>query len=84
MGQLNNSPVLALPAGDADGATSIGAGWGRGLNDQSGKLAMQGRLRKHENVIRSRCNGEQGGGKKKCREGFNREHEDLFQLSDRV
>ena len=38
MGQIFNSPVLALPAGDADGATSIGAGWGRGLNDQSGKL----------------------------------------------
>jgi len=37
-GQIFNSPVLALPAGDADGATSIGAGWGRGLNDQSGKL----------------------------------------------
>ena len=37
-GQLLNSPVLALPAGDADGATSIGAGWGRGLNDQSLKL----------------------------------------------
>ncbi len=38
MGQLNNFPVLALPAGDADGATSIGAGWGRGLNESSGKL----------------------------------------------
>ena len=38
MGQLSNFPVLALPAGDADGATSIGAGWGRGLNDSSGKL----------------------------------------------
>ena len=38
MGQLNNFPVLALPAGDADGATSIGAGWGRGLNESTGKL----------------------------------------------
>ena len=38
MGQLRNSPTLALAPGDADGATSIGAGWGRGLNDNSGKL----------------------------------------------
>ena len=38
MGQLNNFPILALPAGDADGATSIGAGWGRGLNESTGKL----------------------------------------------
>ena len=38
MGQLNNFPVLALPAGDADGTTFIAGGWGRGLNDQSGKL----------------------------------------------
>ncbi len=38
MGQLNNFPILALPAGDADGATSIGAGWGRGLSDSSRKL----------------------------------------------
>ncbi len=38
MGQLGNFPILALPAGDADGATSIGAGWGRGLSDSSGKL----------------------------------------------
>ena len=37
-GQLANFPILALPAGDADGATSIGAGWGRGLNETSGKL----------------------------------------------
>ena len=42
MGQLVNFPVLALPAGDADGATSVGAGWGRGLNDQSGKLNLFG------------------------------------------
>ena len=38
VGQLTNSPLLALPAGNADGATSIGAGWGRGLNDSSLKL----------------------------------------------
>ena len=38
MGQLLNYPIGALPAGDADGATSIGAGWGRGLNEDSGKL----------------------------------------------
>ena len=38
MGQLLNYPIVALPAGDADGATSIGAGWGRGLNEDSGKL----------------------------------------------
>lgn len=38
MGQLFNVPVLALGAGDADGATSIGAGYSRGLNDDSGKL----------------------------------------------
>ena len=38
MGQLTNYPIVALPAGDADGATSIGAGWGRGLNEDSGKL----------------------------------------------
>ena len=38
MVQLLNYPITALPAGDADGATSIGAGWGRGLNEDSGKL----------------------------------------------
>ena len=38
VGQLANFPILALPAGDADGATSIGAGWGRGLSESSGKL----------------------------------------------
>ena len=38
MGQLTNYPITVLPAGDADGATSIGAGWGRGLNEDSGKL----------------------------------------------
>ncbi len=38
MGQLGNFPVIALPAGDADGTTFIAGGWGRGLNDQSGKL----------------------------------------------
>ena len=38
MGQLLNYPFTVLPAGDADGATSIGAGWGRGLNEDSGKL----------------------------------------------
>ena len=38
MGQLLNYPITALRAGDADGATSIGAGWGRGLNEDSGKL----------------------------------------------
>jgi len=37
MGQLPGFPVFALSAGDADGATSVGAGYGRGLNDQSGK-----------------------------------------------
>ncbi len=36
-GQLINFPVLALAPGDADGATSIGAGFARGLNDNSGK-----------------------------------------------
>lgn len=35
-GQLTNFPVLALSPGD--GVTSIGAGWGRGLNDDSGKM----------------------------------------------
>ena len=39
-GQLVNFPVLAIPSGD--GNTSIGAGWGRGLNDQSGKLDLIG------------------------------------------
>ena len=38
MGQLINFPVLALPTGDADGVNSIGAGYARGLNDQSSKL----------------------------------------------
>ena len=42
MGQLVNFPVLALAPGDADGNTSVGAGWGRGLNDQSGKLNLIG------------------------------------------
>ena len=37
MGQLPGFPVLALSTGDADGATSVGAGYGRGLNDQSEK-----------------------------------------------
>ena len=37
MGQLPGFPVFALSAGDADGVTSVGAGYGRGLNDQSGK-----------------------------------------------
>ena len=37
MGQLPGFPVLALSAGDADGVTSVGVGYGRGLNDQSGK-----------------------------------------------
>ena len=35
MGQLPGFPVLGLS--DGDGATSVGAGWGRGLNEQSGK-----------------------------------------------
>ena len=38
MGQLTNFPILALPAGPADGTTSVGAGWGRGLSDANGKL----------------------------------------------
>ena len=38
MGQVLNVPVLALAAGDADGVTSIGAGFARGLNEDSGKL----------------------------------------------
>ncbi len=38
MGQLINYPVFALGPSNADGATTIGAGWGRGLNDNSGKL----------------------------------------------
>lgn len=42
MGQLPGFPVLGLFPGDADGATSVGAGWGRGLNDQSGKLNALG------------------------------------------
>lgn len=37
MGQLVGFPVLALPSGDADGATSVGAAFARGLNDNSGK-----------------------------------------------
>ncbi len=37
-GQLVNYPVTALGPSNADGATSIGVGWGRGLNDNSGKL----------------------------------------------
>ena len=35
-GQLVNFPVLAM--GPGDGVTAVGAGYGRGLNDQSGKL----------------------------------------------
>jgi len=35
MGQLNNFPILALPSGDA--ANTLGGGFGRGLNDLSGK-----------------------------------------------
>ena len=42
MGQLINFPVLALPAGDADGVTSVGAGYARGLNDDSGKQSAFG------------------------------------------
>ena len=44
MGQLQNFPDLALPAGEAgaDAAISFGAGWGRGLNDASGKLNLIG------------------------------------------
>ena len=37
-GQLTNTPVLALAQGDADGVNSVGAGYARGLNDQSGEL----------------------------------------------
>ncbi len=37
-GQLINYPVTALGPSNADGVTTIGAGWGRGLNDNSGKL----------------------------------------------
>ena len=37
-GQLTNTPVLALASGNADGVNSVGAGYARGLNDQSGKL----------------------------------------------
>ena len=37
-GQLTNTPILALAQGDADGVNSVGAGYARGLNDQSGKL----------------------------------------------
>ena len=35
MGQLNNFPILALPSGES--ANTLGGGFGRGLNDQSGK-----------------------------------------------
>ena len=42
MGQLINFPVLALAPGGADGATSVGAGFGRGLNDDSGKQTSFG------------------------------------------
>ncbi len=35
VGQLNNFPILALPSGDA--ANTLGGGFGRGLNDLSGK-----------------------------------------------
>lgn len=38
VGQLANFPVLALPGSNPDGVTTIGAGWGRGLSDTSGKL----------------------------------------------
>ena len=37
MGQLINFPVLALAPGDADGVTTVGAGFGRGLNSNSGE-----------------------------------------------
>lgn len=42
VGQLINFPVLALAPGDADGATSVGAGWARGLNDDSNKQSAFG------------------------------------------
>ena len=42
MGQLINFPVLALAPGGADGATSIGGGFARGLNDNSGKQSAFG------------------------------------------
>ena len=44
MGQLVNFPVLGLSPGEAgaDPAISVGAGWGRGLNDASGKLNLFG------------------------------------------
>ncbi len=38
MGQLPGFPVFGLSPADGDAATSVGAGYGRGLNDQSGKL----------------------------------------------
>ena len=38
MGQLLNHPVMALPAGPAEGSTFVGAEYGRGLNGDSGKL----------------------------------------------
>ena len=37
MGQLPGFPVFGLTPADGDAATSVGAGYGRGLNDQSGK-----------------------------------------------
>ncbi len=37
LGQLLNHPVMALPVGDAEGATFVGAQFARGLNDNSGK-----------------------------------------------
>ena len=44
MGQLINFPDLALPAGESndDPAISVGAGWGRGLSDASGKESSFG------------------------------------------
>ena len=41
-GQLINFPVLAMAPGGADGSTSIGAGFARGLNDNSGKQSAIG------------------------------------------
>ncbi len=38
MGQLLNYPYTALAPSNADGMTSIGVGWGRGLSDSSQKL----------------------------------------------
>ena len=42
MGQLINFPVLALAPGGADGSMSVGAGFARGIGDDSGEQSSFG------------------------------------------